>query len=103
MNEQDDLDGREVDLAVLIRNICCHPQMYTGSSDPVIVAAFIEGFAYCREESDVEIRQFNRWLANRLDFPRNWAWWSGLKEKYPKAEDALKALPALFEEFRGLP
>ena len=100
MTEKRENKGIETDLGVLIENICKRPQMYTGSSKLTIVSAFIEGFAYSTSTFEEEIREFNYWLPIRLNFPRNWAWWSGLKKQFPNDEVALIELPKLFNEFR---
>jgi hypothetical protein len=92
--------GTETDLGLLIKNISQRPEMYTGSSDLTIVAAFIEGFAYAIPEFEDEIKEFNYWLPIRLKFPRNWAWWAGLAKIFPNNEDAFRELPILFDEFR---
>jgi len=74
--------------------------MYTGYNELPYVAVFLEGFAEASDESSNEIRRFNLWLAERLNFPRNWAWWDGLLQAYPDSEVALRELSRLFTEFK---
>ncbi|MBK8812300.1 MAG: hypothetical protein IPN69_16440 [Acidobacteria bacterium] len=90
----------KLDLAMLIGAITRRPQMYTGYTDLRYVAVYLEGFAYAKDETSKEIRGFNQWLAERLNFPRNWAWWDGLLQAYPDSEDALRELSRLFKEFK---
>jgi hypothetical protein len=101
MGRRKDYLGNEIDLGLMITLVSERPQMYVGSTKLNCVAHFIEGFAFGDENFHTEIREFNQWLAIRLGFARNWAWWDGLKTKYPDSEDALRELPNLFEEFRN--
>ncbi|MBK8812301.1 MAG: hypothetical protein IPN69_16445 [Acidobacteria bacterium] len=87
-------------LVELICNIVRRPSMYVGNCEFVDVAGFIEGFASASAKDYEELREFNRWLAVRLDFPRNWGWKDGMKEVYPNSEDALRELGVLFHEFK---
>ena len=72
--------------------------MYVANSDFYSVAAFIDGFAYARGGELSEMRVFGQRLAVKLIFPANWAWFAGMKSKYPNDEDALAELPKLFDE-----
>ncbi len=87
-------------LGELICNIVRRPAMYVGNCEFVEVAGFIEGFASSSAGDYQELREFNRWLAVRLDFPRNWGWKDGMKEVYPNSEEALRELGRLFKEFK---
>lgn len=89
-----------LDLASLVDGICQRPFMYTAYSDLTHAAVFIEGFAHSRDDAHDEIRQFNLWLSERLNFPRNEPWWDGLLQVYPKSEDAFRELRRLFKEFK---
>jgi len=92
--------GGEKSLEELINNIVRRPTMYVGNCEFAEVAAFIEGFAFASVEIHNELRDFNRWLAVRLDFPRNWMWNGAMKQIYPDSEGALRELSRLFKEFK---
>lgn len=89
---------REKDSLELIKHICLRPQMYVGSSKFRIVAAFVDGFMYALETD--ETREFSFWLGQKLNLPRNVAWFDNLEKNYPNDEIAFEKLPILFEEFR---
>ncbi len=89
-----------LDLAMLIDAITQRPQMYTGYAELRYVAVYLEGFAYAKEEHSEELRKFNLWLAERLNFPRNWAWWDGLLRAYPDSQESIRELRRLFKEFK---
>jgi hypothetical protein len=72
----------EYDLLELITLISVKHDMF-GCSDFMMVAAFIEGYVCSKEVLFVELKEFKVWLAVKLDFPENWAWFSGLADKYP--------------------
>jgi hypothetical protein len=88
------------DLEELIKSICTRPNMFVNNADLYHVAAFIDGFTIANETTYRESREFGVWLAEKLNFPPNWVWWSGLRKKYPNDEEALRELPKLFQEFR---
>ena len=91
--------NKERDLFELIYLVSNRPSVF-GCSSFLTVATFIEGYVYQKEDCSKELREFKEWLAAKLNFPTNWAWFSGIESVYPKDEDALRELPKLFEEFR---
>lgn len=96
MEQKGDFSNVESDLGVLINHICHRPIMYIGSQNLNEIAAFIEGFAYALRSN--ELRAFNKWLANKFNFPQNWSWWEGMQTKLSE-DDVIKNLPSLFVEF----
>ncbi|MBK7707319.1 MAG: hypothetical protein IPN69_16450 [Acidobacteria bacterium] len=100
MSIQNHSEPGERELEVLIHSIVRHPAMYVGTREFAKVAAFIEGFAFASVDRLNELRDFNRWLTGRLDFPKNWVWAGGISLIYPKSEDALRELGVLFREFK---
>jgi hypothetical protein len=64
-----------------------------------LFAQFIHGFAYANEDSWKELQMFGHWLARKLKFARNIAWWKGLQQRFPDDHDALQALRDMYEEF----
>lgn len=89
----------EYNLLELITLITAKHDMF-GCSNFMMVAAFIEGYVHSKEAYFIELKKFQKWLAIELDFSRNLAWFSGLAEKYPDDDDALKKLLQLFQKFK---
>lgn len=92
-------------LQELIQQISLRPTMFVGSFNIELVAAYIEGYhqalVHVKPDSiePLELRNFGRWLAEKLDFPRNWSWSAGLKHKFPDDEVALEQLVMLYSKF----
>ena len=93
------LSGERMSLKELVKYISLRPVAFIGSSDIRAVAAFVDGFAYGNEATYRELRAFSKWLAQRIDFPDNWAWWSGLQARYPDKEEFCALLPLFYTEF----
>lgn len=97
-------DKETEELLELIKKIAVRPVMYAGEYDFGKAAAFIDGFMYAREyagdtgKSDMHW-DFGRWLAEKLDRPRNWGWPAVMKDAYKEDEKAFEMLPKHFEEF----
>ena len=87
------------DLPTLIKHLFPRPVMYAGSRNLEAIATYIEGFAFATAGGHKEMREFNRWLAKKLKFSANIPWWVGLNQSFESDDDALEALPGLFQEF----
>ncbi|HLA95336.1 MAG TPA: hypothetical protein VK612_06425 [Pyrinomonadaceae bacterium] len=97
-------DKESEELLELIRKIAVRPAMYVGEYDFLRATAFIEGFRYARgnrgtlDNPDI-LMFFSLWLSEKLDRPKNWAWFGTLKEFYKEDEKAFEMQPKHFEEF----
>lgn len=89
----------------LFRYWCKRPAMYGMSSDSAdTLFAFVEGFYYAQsfsmdEDCFGKLREFNRWLSEKFEMPKNWAWISILKNVYKDDKKVFEQLPILYEEF----
>ena len=93
-------------LSELIQKVCFRPAMYSGRADWDVTAAFIGGcwWTLIGVQPDIytveEFRAFNRWLAEKFNYPRNYAWMA-IRGKFPDDATAFAALPSLYDEFRA--
>ncbi|GEM_PF-2912741 len=107
MNEEESASRNIISLSDLLHHVSKRPALYVGTQQFNMAAAFIEGCSFAISVMDPdsqfpnELKEFNIWLANRLNFPKNCAWWNGLKNSFPEESETFKQLILLFEEFKS--
>jgi hypothetical protein len=98
----------------VISYVCQRPHMLAPEPTFLAAATFIEGYVCGRSSEGIQSRlsvghegtefgRFERWLAQRCHvlhgMPERKVWWFYIRELFPKDEEALKAAPALYDEF----
>jgi hypothetical protein len=97
----------------VIGYVCQRPGMLAPESTFLAAATFIEGYVCGRSSESIQSRfighkgtefgRFEAWLGQRCHvshgMPKNRVWWFYIRELFPRDEEALKAVPALYDEF----
>ena len=104
MSESSDGVSTLKDWGEVLNEVCKRPRMFTASADLDAVLDFVGGYLYAHgllapTETEPEWRQFNYWLAHKLGYPRNYAWYHA-RAYFSTDEEALAAFPRLLAEFR---